>query len=195
MRPFNHDERSINTLHLGVREMTTTILREEQHVSSRPGQGQEGKHLTFNLGEGGYGINILRIKEIIGMMTVTAMPQMPDYIKGVINLRGKVISIIDLRLRFGMAPAAYTERTCIIVVQIESHDKGSVQMGIVVDSVSEVLTIKAEDIELPPDFADNAVQPSFIQGLAKINGSVKILLDINRILRGDELQTLEEIAG
>ncbi len=102
---------------------------------------KEGKYLTFTLGGEEYGIGILKIKEIIGMMHVTTMPQTPDFVKGVINLRGKVIPVMDLRLRFGMAAMDYTERTCIIVVEIEGNG-GTIQIGIVVESVSEVLNIK-----------------------------------------------------
>lgn len=192
MRTFNHDGHGISTSTYGDNEMTTTIQSADTPCAVLP--VTDGKHLTFNLGEGGYGISILKIKEIIGLMTVTAVPQTPEYIKGVINLRGKVIPIIDLRLRFGMAAADYTERTCIIVVQIEAQHKGTVQMGIVVDSVSEVLTIKADDIEPTPNLTGSTVHHSFIQGLAKINDSVKILLDINRILTDHELETIETIS-
>ena len=112
---------------------------------------REGKYLTFTLAEEEYGIGILKIKEIIGMLPITSVPQTPDFVKGVINLRGKVIPVIDLRLRFGIREIDYTERTCIIVVEIAGQ-AGTVLIGIVVDSVSEVLNVKGDDIEDTPTF-------------------------------------------
>jgi len=139
-----------------------------------------------------YGIGILKIKEIIGMMPVTTVPQTPDFVKGVINLRGKVIPVIDLRLRFGMEAIDYNERTCIIVVEIEGST-GSIQIGIVVDSVSEVLNINGEDIEEPPTF-DTKLNTDYILGMAKMEGGVKILLDIDRVLSEGEIAVLENAA-
>ena len=157
--------------------------------------GQENKYLTFSLAGEEYGIGILKIREIIGVMAVTAVPQTPHYVKGVINLRGKVIPIIDLRLRFAMEEAEHTERTCFIIVEIEYGSGRHVSMGIVVDSVSEVLNIKAEDIEASPAFGSSNVDTSFILGMAKSNGKVKILLDIDRILRPGEIHAVAEIAN
>jgi purine-binding chemotaxis protein CheW len=153
---------------------------------------KEGKYLTFTLGGEDYGIGILKIKEIIGMMPVTTMPQTPDFVKGVINLRGKVIPVMDLRLRFGMDAIDYTERTCIIVVEIE-RNSGTIQVGIVVDSVSEVLNIKGEDIEETPAFGTK-LNTDYILGMAKMEGGVKILLDIDRVLTSEELVMLGEAA-
>jgi purine-binding chemotaxis protein CheW len=141
---------------------------------------REGKYLTFSLAGEEYGIGILKVREIIGMMTVTPVPQTPGFVKGVINLRGKVIPVIDLRLRFGLEATAYTERTCIIVVEIDG-DSGSVPMGIVVDAVSEVLNIRGADIENTPTFGVK-LNTDFILGMAKTGGGVKILLDIDRVL-------------
>ena len=126
------------------------------------------------------------------MMPVTPVPQTPDFVKGVINLRGKVIPVIDLRLRFGMEAMAYTQRTCIIVVEIEVST-GTIQMGTVVDSVSEVLNIKGEEIEDTPTFGTD-LDTEYISGMAKLEGSVKILLDIDRVLREGELRLLENAA-
>ncbi len=154
---------------------------------------KEGKYLTFTLAEEEYGIGILKIKEIIGMMPVTTVPQTPDFVKGVINLRGKVIPVMDLRLRFGMEAIDYTERTCIIVVEIEGS-AGATQIGIVVDSVSEVLNIKGEDIEEPPTFGAK-LNTDYILGMAKMEGGVKILLDIDRVLSEDEVALLGEKAA
>jgi len=150
---------------------------------------REGKYLTFALADEEYGLGILMIKEIIGMMPVTTVPQAPPYVKGVINLRGKVIPVIDLRLRFGMADKEYNDRTCIIVVEI-SKNAGSVVVGIVVDTVSEVLNIKSEDIEDTPTFGTN-LNTEYILGMAKADGKVKILLDIDRILSEQEASALQ----
>ncbi len=146
----------------------------------RPESSKEGKYLTFSLAGEEYGIGILKVREIIGMMPVTPVPRTPDFVKGVINLRGKVIPVIDLRLRFGLDAAAYTERTCIIVVEILG-DAGAVPMGIVVDAVSEVLNIRATDIENTPAFGVK-LNTDFILGMAKTDGGVKILLDIDKVL-------------
>ena len=151
---------------------------------------REGKYLTFTLAEEEYGIGILKIKEIIGMMPITSVPQTPDFVKGVINLRGKVIPVVDLRRRFGMEAIDYTERTCIIVVEIQGQ-AGMVMIGIVVDSVSEVLNIKKEDIEETPTFGTR-LNTDYILGMAKIEGGVKILLDIDRVLSAEEAQMLSQ---
>ncbi|MBL7205688.1 MAG: purine-binding chemotaxis protein CheW [Desulfobacteraceae bacterium] len=153
---------------------------------------REGKCLTFTLAEEEYGIGILKIKEIIGMMSITSVPQTPAFVKGVINLRGKVIPVIDLRLRFGMGEIDYNERTCIIVVEVEG-EAGVVLTGVVVDSVSEVLNIKAEDIEDTPTFGTK-LNTDYLLGMAKMEGSVKILLDIDRVLTGREVALLEKAA-
>ena len=129
--------------------MATTAEKMEHGPES--GVQKEGKYLTFTLASEDYGIGILKIKEIIGMMPITSIPQSPDFVKGVINLRGKVIPVLDLRLRFGMESMDYTERTCIIVVEMAGQS-GDVVIGIVVDSVSEVLNIRADDIEETPSF-------------------------------------------
>ncbi len=153
---------------------------------------REGKYLTFTLAGEEYGIGILKIKEIIGMMPVTTVPQTPEFVKGVINLRGKVIPVMDLRLRFGMESIDYTERTCIIVVEI-AGPSGTVMIGIVVDAVSEVLNIKGDDIEETPTFGTK-LNTDYIFGMAKMEGGVKILLDIDRVLSQEEAALLERAA-
>lgn len=153
---------------------------------------REGKYLTFSLAEEEYGIGILKIKEIIGMMPITTVPRTPEFVKGVINLRGKVIPVMDLRLRFGMEEMDYTERTCIVVVEIEGSS-GTVMIGVVVDSVSEVLNIKSEDVEETPRFGTK-MNTDYILGMAKMEGGVKILLDIDRVLSDDEIAALDEAA-
>lgn len=152
---------------------------------------REGKYLTFSLAEEEYGIGILKIKEIIGMMPVTTVPRTPEYVKGVINLRGKVIPIIDLRLRFGMEAIDYTERTCIIVVEIEGQT-GTVQVGVVVDAVSEVLNVDTKDIEDTPQFG-RSLDTEYILGMAKMEGGVKILLDVDQVLTGDESEAISNV--
>jgi len=149
-----------------------------------------GKYLTFTLADEEYGIGILKVKEIIGMMAITSVPRTPDFVKGVINLRGKVIPVIDLRLKFGMPSIEYTDRTCIIVVEIDADDM-TIQIGIVVDAVSEVLNIKEEEIENAPSFG-TSLNTDYILGMAKIDKGVKILLDIDRVLSAKEIQLLGE---
>ena len=149
---------------------------------------REGKYLTFALADEEYGIGILKVKEIIGMMPITPVPQTPVFVKGVINLRGKVIPVVDLRTKFEMESIDYTDRTCIIVVEIEGKEE-SIQIGIVVDTVSEVLNVRESDIEDTPTFG-TSVNTEFILGMAKIEKSVKILLDIDAVLSAQELSEL-----
>jgi len=163
---------------------------EKMNQAVKAAEEKEGKYLTFTLGDEEYGIGILKIKEIIGMMPFTSVPQTPNFVKGVINLRGKVIPVIDLRLRFGMESIDYTDRTCIIVVEVEG-EAGKIMIGIVVDTVSEVLNIKAEDIEETPAFGTK-LNTDYIMGMAKIGGGVKILLDIDKVLKSEEIKLLEK---
>ena len=151
-----------------------------------------GKYLTFSLEKEEYGIGILKVKEIIGMMPITSVPRTPQFVKGVINLRGKVIPIVDLRAKFGMAGIPYTERTCIIVVEIDSSD-ATILIGIVVDGVSEVLNIHGDEIEDTPAFGTH-LDTEYIMGMAKIDGGVKILLNIDRVLSSAEIQHFQSIA-
>jgi purine-binding chemotaxis protein CheW len=144
-----------------------------------------GKYLTFALGAEEYGLEILKVREIIGYMDITAVPHTPAYIRGVINLRGQVISVVDLRARFNMPATERTEQTCIIVVEIQAEAR-RICMGVVVDRVSEVLNIPAAQIEEPPSFGVR-IDTSFVLGMGKIGSNVKILLDIDRVLTHDEL--------
>lgn len=152
-------------------------------------RGYEGKYLTFVLGGEEYGLEILKVREIIGIMDITSVPQTPVFIKGVINLRGKVIPVIDLRLKFGMEEAQPTDETCIIVV-----DMGGSLIGIFVDTVSEVLDVVADQIEPPPSFG-SSIDTGFILGMGKIKGKVKILLDIDRVLSAEELTRTSGFGG
>lgn len=161
-----------------------TAIREDQGRKTR----REGKYLTFTLAGEDYGLVIVKVKEIIGMMTVTSVPLTPAWVKGVINLRGKVIPVTDLRLKFNMEAMDYTDRTCIIVMEIQSAEN-TLLMGIVVDSVSEVLTIRGTDIEDTPDFGTR-LDTAYIMGMAKMGGGVKILLDIDKVLTAGELSAL-----
>ena len=137
-----------------------------------------GKYLTFGLAEEEYGLEILTVREILGVLPVTAVPKAPSFVKGVVNLRGKVIPVVDLRLKFGMDEAEHTDETCIIVVCV-----GDVEMGIIVDRVSEVLDIGEADIEPPPEFgASMEVEKNFILGMGKSGEGVTILLDIENVL-------------
>jgi len=169
---------------------TETIERQENPMAGIP--AREGKYLTFSLAGEEYGIGILKVKEIIGMMNITPVPQTPEFVKGVINLRGKVIPVVDLRLRFALEAAAYTERTCIIVVEVAGQG-GSVMMGIVVDAVSEVLNIRGADIENTPAFGVR-LNTDFILGMAKAAGGIKILLDIDRVLSSEDLVAVRRAA-
>ncbi len=144
-----------------------------------------GKHLTFKLGEEEYGIEILKVKEIIGIMPITTVPQTPDYVKGVVNLRGKIIQVVDLRMMFGMPTTDYTERTCIVVVEIHRSAE-AVLVGLVVDEVSEVVNLDQGDIEESPEFTGD-LDTDYILGLAKTDDGVKILLDIEGMLNTDEI--------
>ena len=141
---------------------------------------EAGKYLTFILAEEEYGIGILKVKEIIGMIPITPVPRTPVFVKGVINLRGKVLPVIDLRSKFGMGEIPYTERTCIIVVEIDTAEE-MVLIGIVVDAVSEVLSIDQDAIEAPPSFG-TSLSTDYILGMAKTEGGVKILLHIDKVL-------------
>ncbi len=148
---------------------------------------QHGRYLTFNLGEEVFGLEIRYVTEIIGLQPITKMPEVAPYIKGIINLRGKIIPVIDMRLKFGKEAVAYDDRTCIIVI-----DTQEVVVGLIVDKVSEVMTIEDENVVPPPDHK-TGIRNHYIQGIGKVDGSVKLLLDCNMLLDGDEVQEINEI--
>jgi purine-binding chemotaxis protein CheW len=144
-----------------------------------------GKYLTFVLDGQSYGVDVLQVREIIRRPAITAVPEMPPYVRGVINLRGKIIPVIDLRLRFGLAEASTTEQTCIVVVLVQlSADKTS-QMGIIVDGVEEVAQIAASEIEAAPDFGGESSAGSLL-GMAKLKSGLKALLDLDQIIGGEK---------
>jgi purine-binding chemotaxis protein CheW len=147
-----------------------------------------GKYLTFQLGVEIFGIEILKVQEIIGMMNVTRVPRTPDYIRGVVNLRGKVIPVIELRSKFSLESCEDTEKTCIIVVQV-TRPESRVTMGIIVDEVSEVLYVESEQIEPSPSFG-NGADTEFLLGIGKVNEKVVMLLDVDKVLSGEETEDL-----
>ncbi len=167
-------------------EQNEKINEELQAETSR-----EEKYLTFTLGSEEYGVGILKVREIIGILEITEMPKMPEYVKGVINLRGKVSPVIDLRMKFGMKPIGYTARTCIILVEIDKGDTYSL-MGMIVDSVSEVMQVAGSDVEDPPEVG--GVDTDYILGIAKKETNVIMLLDIDKVMNSEELALLETAA-
>ena len=148
---------------------------------------QRGRYLTFNVGEETYGIEIGYVTEIIGMQPITKIPEIAEYIKGIINLRGKIIPVLDVRLKFKKDPIAYNDRTCIIVVETED-----IMVGLIVDQVSEVITINDEDISPPPN-NKTGIHNKYIKGIGKIDGKVKLLLDCKRLFDDDETAAIGEI--
>jgi purine-binding chemotaxis protein CheW len=165
-------------------------------VECPPARAQrlDGKYLTFALGCESYGIDVLKVREIIRLIRITAVPQMPDYVRGVINLRGKIIPVTDLRLRFGIPELANTDQTCIIVVQVKLPDSRTAQMGLIVDGVEEVANIAAADIEETPSFGGQ-ICTDYIVGIAKVKGAVKTLLDIDGVVGAGAVKNLAAAAA
>ena len=167
--------------------MTTSVM---EPPAAPPRIAASGKYLTFKLTEEEYAIEVLKVREIMGVQHITAVPQTPQSIKGVINLRGKVVPVVDLRLRFGLPDTEYTARTCIIVVQINTTE--TLQMGIVVDEVCEVLNLSDADLQETPNFGQGISTP-YLLGMAKVKGKVKILLDIDHVLASEDASGLHEM--
>jgi len=159
-------------------ERAAAVLNSEYEEDT-----QKNKYLTFNLGKEVYGIEIRYVTEIIGLQPITVVPEMPDYIKGIINLRGKIVPIMDGRLRFKKPEREYDDRTCVVVIDIED-----VVVGLIVDTVTEVMTINEEDIVPAPDMG-SAVQSRFISGIGKAGGEVKLLLDCRSLLSEELAET------
>ena len=172
--------------------MTDTVMEMampadgEEPQAAEPVRAGAGKYLTFKLGAEEYGLEILRVTTIIGLMDITAVPDTPHYVRGVMNLRGKVIPVVEMRTKFSLPTIEDTKETCVIVVEVREGDH-STSMGILVDSVSEVLDIPAEAIEETPSFAGGATATEYILGMAKIDEDVKMLLDIDRVLVDGDL--------
>lgn len=148
---------------------------------------QRGKFLTFALDQEVYGIEIIYVTEIIGMQVITEVPDLPDYVKGIINLRGKIIPVIDVRSRFKKQARAYNDRTCIIVVEIRE-----IAVGLIVDTVAEVLAIAEQDIVLPPQL-NNKFHQRYIRAIGKVGSDVKLILDCDKLLNDEEMESLETI--
>lgn len=170
--------------------MSVTMTTANDNAAAQA-DARAGKYLTFQLANEEFGIRVLKVREIMGIQEITAVPQTPVHIKGVINLRGKVVPVVDLRLKFGVAAADYTQRTCIIVTQVQG-ESGPVMMGIVVDGVSEVLNLTGAEIEDTPDFGEE-ISGGYLLGMAKVKGKVKILLDIDRVLSTQDMHNLHAI--
>ena len=157
-----------------------------------PVSSPAGKYFTFTLGQESYGIPVTKVREIIRLAPTTFVPQMPHYVKGVINLRGRVIPILDLRLKFQLAGIQDTPRTCIVVVKVEARAGQSTVMGLIVDAVEEVSTVAATDLEPAPDFGAQ-LDTAYLVGVAKVRGAVKMLLDIDRVIAAEQLACWEEV--
>lgn len=159
---------------------------EKTNVVSR-----SGKYLVFHLADEEFGVHVLKVREIMGLLDITGVPQTPPFVKGVINLRGKVIPVVDLRLKFCLPEAEYTQRTCIIVLEVRVENS-RLMIGVIVDGVSEVLNLQDSEIEDAPDFGAEIDLP-YVLGLAKVKGKVKILLDIDQVLSRHEIAGFEHL--
>jgi purine-binding chemotaxis protein CheW len=171
---------------------STLVAPAENNTPAVTTDNRVGKYLVFQLGREEFGIRVLKVREIMGVQDITAVPQTPAHVKGVTNLRGKVIPVVNLRLKFGLPEIEYTQRTCIIVVQVHG-DTSSMLTGIVVDGVAEVLNLAAGGIEDSPDFGDGTATP-YLLGMAKIKDKVKILLEIGQVLTSQDLHALNALA-
>lgn len=162
-------------------EIMNNVLLEEEDT-------QKGKFLTFCMGKEDYGIEISCVKEIIGIQDITEVPELPDYIKGIINLRGKIIPVMDVRLRFNKEPKEQNDRTCIIVIDI-----GEVSIGLIVDTVAEVISISQDDLIAPPQIT-NGKQNKYIKAIGNVRGDVKLILDCVRLLNEDQIENITHIS-
>lgn len=167
------------------------IVRAEQQADMAVNEEGQSQFLTFQLAGEMFAIPILNIKEIIEYGTLTTVPMMPPFIRGVINLRGSVVPVIDLAVRFGRKSTAITRRTCIVIIEIEFEDARQ-DVGVMVDTVNEVLEIPQTEIEQPPSFGAR-IRADFIQGMGKINGKFVIILDVNQVLSIDEMAMLGQV--
>lgn len=178
-------------IHKGLRSPTPALAPAFPNPESMPTQlteepmkgakGRAGKYLTFSIHRESYGIDVLHVREIIRVTEITALPEMPDYIRGVINLRGKIIPVLDLRVRFGFPEAKDTEQTCIVVVLVRLPDGKASHTGLVVDNVEEVINVAASEIEETPEFGADCFTRCVL-GIATVKGAIKTLLDIDCVL-------------
>lgn len=170
-------------------------MANEKKEERRSGTEQKsGRYLTFQLGDESYGITVLKVREIIQMQPITQIPRTPEYMKGVINLRGKVIPVADLRIKFAFEKAEVSERTCIIVVSLTMSDGRETLTGLIVDAVEEVLQIEADQIEDAPSFSDSAISTEYIFGMAKVRENVKMLIDIDKVVLAEKVADIKEMA-
>lgn len=160
-------------------------IREE--IIEEDEDTQKGKYMTFKSGDETYGLGISYVSEIIGIQQITVIPETEEYIKGLINLRGKIIPVVDVRIRFKKEPKEYNDRTCIIVIEVKG-----VMIGLIVDTIAEVVTISDEDIVPPPSLGANAHTNKYVYGIGRVGNEVKLLLDPDKLLNDEELESLKE---
>lgn len=164
-------------------------MAEEMQTELLEDNTQRGRFMTFRTGKECFGISISYVNEIIGIQAITALPEVENYIKGLINLRGKIIPVIDVRLRFGMEPVEYTDRTCIIVINVKS-----IVIGLIVEKIAEVDTINDEDIVPPPTLGRKEyTQNKYVYGIARTGDSVKLLIDPEKLIKDEDIETIEEL--
>lgn len=175
---------------MNVAEAQTDLAVDMENGADHVEDGEQ--YLTFIMADEEYGVDILSVQEIRGWDSATSIPNAPDYVKGVINLRGTIVPIIDLRRRFGLEPTELTAITVVIVLRVETNNGGRV-MGIVVDAVSDVYTISGDDMKAPPDLGES-VNTSYIKGISNVDGKMVVLLDIDRLLTTEDLPDLELIS-
>ena len=161
--------------------MTTELVLPAETAAQ---QRVSGKFLTFRIGPESFGIEVTKVREIMRLQPITRVPQMPPDVKGVLNLRGKIIPVMDLRLRLGIGECLDTDQTCIVVVQVARCKGNAISMGLIVDGVEEVINLAATEIEEAPNFGVT-MDTAYILGMAKVKGKVKTLLVIDRVVGGD----------
>ncbi|SMC35865.1 chemotaxis protein CheW [Papillibacter cinnamivorans] len=164
------------------------MVKTQEEILELEEDTQKGKFLTFSLGKEVYAIEIKFVTEIIGIQPITEVPELPNYVKGIINLRGKIIPVIDIRLRFKKPPADYTDRTCIIVVEMKD-----VSIGLIVDNVSEVLSIADDDIVPPPEISQGT-ENRYLKAIGKVEGEVKLILECVKLMNDNEMEAIGQIA-
>jgi purine-binding chemotaxis protein CheW len=171
-----------------------TDINDTPPNGSAPATSLTGKYLTFQLGRECYGFPVLKVREIIRYVTPTQVPQVPEHVKGVINLRGKIVPVVDLRLKFGFPADVTSDHVCIVVVQIASASGRTTVTGMVVDGVEEVIQVSTQEIEPAPDFGIG-LDTKYILGMAKIRGTVKTLLDMDKLLTAETMETIRNHAS
>ena len=159
--------------------MQSTLTAPEANSPALKPDDRAGKYLTFMIGKEEFGVGVLKVREIMGIQDITAVPQTPPYLKGVINLRSRIVPVVDLRLKLGLPPREYKPRTCIVVVQIGNATAGKLTMGMVVDSVAAVLTLRPSDIQ---------------RGVVRVKGKITTLLDLDGLLSTEEMQSLVAVS-